>query len=158
MRKKRGYDIDLSHATVRRTVIPPIPAPEPVPAARRPRYEVVVPGWRPPTVNALFRGTFRDRMRLEASCKRVVGKACAEHGVAPALARRRVSLSIGLGPGQREFDRDAPYKALFDALVACGALTCDRCEGVEIGTLDFYRSPKGVTTIVIEDWPEEIAS
>ena len=146
--------LDLSMATIRETVIPAVsssPAanlPAPIPG----RYEVVIPGWRPPSLNSLMRGNLRARMRIEKGCHRVVGQACREQGVPPATARRRVSLSIGLGPGQREFDRDSPYKALFDSLVACKALVSDRVAGVEIGYLEFYRARQGITTIILEEW------
>ena len=153
MRKHRDLDLDLTNAKVLQTKLQLTRLPEVAPSQRQDRYEVVIPGWLPIPLNLLMRGSLRQRMRLEKKSHLIVGDACRAAGVAPALQRRKVSLSIGLGPGQQEFDRDSPYKALLDSLVGCGALLTDRVSGVEIGYLEFYRTKQATTTLILEDWP-----
>lgn len=171
-RRRSVWKIDLSGAIVHKTLLPKNEYSDqkkatlkarreekrgqrfcrlPIVADRRDRYEVVITDWLPSTLNAMFRGKFHNRKRLEEQSHEIVGRACLDHGVALALQRRKVSLRLGILRWDHESDRDASYKALFDSLVGCGALVSDRCSGVEIGPLEFYIASRPVTIIVLED-------
>lgn len=147
-RKPISLDIDLSRAKI---LTIKIPQPE-VPVVRRPRYEIVIPDWRPVLLNEVMRSTKPRRIYLERKSHKFIAGVIRDNGVAPAETCRRVSLMIGITKATEEFDRDAPYKVLFDSLVACKALRSDRCSGVEIGPLDFYPAARLTTTIILEDW------
>lgn len=102
----------------------------------------------PPTLNQLMRGKLRIRMRLSRLWREVV----AEHWSGlPAAGKRRVGITIVMGPGQRGADPDAYYKGTGDALVACGALRGDSKEWVQWKPVQYRRGEFSETFIELED-------
>jgi hypothetical protein len=113
------------------------------------RWEVILP-CQPPTLNELTRGTFRARMRLGSRFGSIVFVAC-RGVVPPATGKRRVGITIILGPRQKGADPDAYHKALGDALVRCWALRDDSRHWVEWLPVQYDRGPHRKTVIVLED-------
>ena len=65
---------------------------------------------------------------------------------------RRVSLHVALGKGMREFDVDAPWKSLGDAMKHAGLIVDDSARYLDLGQLTFSRNWIGWgTRITIED-------
>jgi hypothetical protein len=63
-----------------------------------------------------------------------------------------VSLHVTLGKGMREFDYDAPWTSLNDALKHAKLIVDDSCKYVEQGPLTFSRDWKNWgTTITLDD-------
>jgi hypothetical protein len=115
------------------------------------RWEVMLP-CQPPTLNQLMRGTLRARMALGVAFRAVVAAAC--NGSVPrAMGRRRVGITIVLGPRQRGADPDAYHKAVGDALESCGALRVDSRFGVEWAPVGYERGPERAARITLEDIP-----
>jgi hypothetical protein len=117
-------------------------------AARR--HVLTIPGWHPNTVNQLLRSV-RERIRLKKADRQLIATYARLAGIPPAAGKRRVSLCITLGPGQRAADPDAYWKSLLDALVQCGQLVDDNRQGCELGEVAFERGGERKTTIMLED-------
>jgi hypothetical protein len=116
-------------------------------------YTVEIPNWHPRRLNELL-CDWRKRARLKKADREVVYWAVRNHGLIPlALQRRRVSLTITLGPRQRAGDPDAYWKSTLDALVHARMLTDDNRQGVELGPVAFRRGPARATTLTLEDVP-----
>ncbi len=67
----------------------------------------------------------KARCRLKKRDRIAVGEAAARAGIAPATGKRRVRLTVLVGPGKRRPDPDAFWKSLLDAMAACGLLVND---------------------------------
>lgn len=115
------------------------------------RHEFVIDNWRPPTLNDLMRRTIHARIRLEKSCKQIVGVYFFKSGIPKASGSRRVGLHIVLGPRQQPCDVDAPWKALLDALKDCGAILGDTAALCRTDHPTFTRGLRASTTIILED-------
>jgi Holliday junction resolvase RusA-like endonuclease len=69
-----------------------------------------------------------------------------------ATGKRRVSLHVTLGKGQREFDVDAPWKSLLDAMKHAKLIVDDSCKCIKQGPVTFSRDWQGWgTAIELED-------
>jgi hypothetical protein len=69
-----------------------------------------------------------------------------------ATGKRRVSLHVTLGKGMREFDYDAPWKSLNDAMKHAKLIVDDSCKYVEQGPVTFSRDWKNWGTVIrLED-------
>jgi hypothetical protein len=69
-----------------------------------------------------------------------------------ATGKRRVSLHVTLGKGMREFDADAPWKSLGDAMKHAGLIVDDSAQYVELGPVTFSRDWQGWgSRITLED-------
>jgi hypothetical protein len=72
--------------------------------------------------------------------------------IPPATGKRRVSLHVTHGKGMREFDDDAPWKSLLDAMPHAKLIVDDSCKYVEHGPVTFSPDPKAWgTAIRLED-------
>lgn len=114
-------------------------------------WRIVIPDYRPPTVNQFYGRHWRIRHRLGKEAKQVVAHYARLAGVPPATGRRRVALEVTLAGRQRESDPDSYQKLLLDALVACGALVDDSAAWVEWGGVAHSRGGRRSTTVVLED-------
>lgn len=110
-------------------------------------YSLEIPA-HPPTLNQLMRGKLQSRMRLSKTWRSVV--AALWDGT-KATSKRRVWITIILGPRQRGADPDAYFKATGDALVACGALVDDSKEWVEWLPVQYGRGKSPRTIIELDD-------
>jgi hypothetical protein len=69
-----------------------------------------------------------------------------------ATGKRRVSLHVTLGKGMKEFDGDAPWKSLGDAMKHAGIIADDSTQYLEMGPVTFSRNwLKWGTRITVED-------
>jgi len=112
-----------------------------------------IPGWHPTPLNKLLRSHWGTAAKLKAKDRKIITTAARAYGVAPAPGRRKVSLFLVLGKGQRAADPDAFWKSTLDALVACGALKDDDRLHVELAPPAFARGDAPATFITLEDVP-----
>lgn len=113
------------------------------------RYTFSFPG-HVARLNQLL-GDWRRAARLKARDRRIIGLAVLAAGIPRAAAKRRVSLTITLGPRQRGADPDAYFKSTLDSLVHCGMLKDDSRHWCELGPVSYSRGPVAQTTITLED-------
>lgn len=133
------------------TLGPSVKLPEPEkPTEHNPGgvYRIVIPNWRPPTLNQLMRGKVKTQIALSKACKAMVAGYGRE--VPRAGGKRKVSLLIELEGRQKEMDADAPWKGLLDALVFCGLLIDDHSRYVQFGEFEQCRGASQ-TVITLED-------
>lgn len=122
---------------------------QPLRAAPAPgRWEIVIPAWHPPRLNRLMRH-WAATHRLKRECRRVLALFAGR--VPRAEGRRRLALTITLGPRQRAGDPDSYFKALLDACVAQGLLVDDSRSWLDLAPVAFARGPERATVIVLED-------
>lgn len=112
-------------------------------------WRVVIDRFQPTKLNQLLSRHWATRNRLKNIDGWVIGLAVRE--VPCATTKRRVTLTIVLGPRQRGGDVDAYQKATLDALVACGRLKDDSKEWCEIAPVKYERGPRRATVIELED-------
>jgi hypothetical protein len=80
-----------------------------------------------------------------------VALLASNYYVAKATGKRRVRLTVILGPRQRGGDPDAYHLSLLDALVRAGLLVDDSKEYVELEPTHYVRETKPGCVIVLED-------
>lgn len=112
--------------------------------------KLAIPGFQPATLNELLRG-WRQAAKLKKRDRRVIGMYAMIAGIPKATGKRRVTLTIILGPRQRGADVDAWWKSTLDALKHCGAITDDDRHGVELAPVRYERGPERGTVIELED-------
>lgn len=118
------------------------------------RQEIWIPRWHPTPLNKLLTNHWSEGARLKKNDKHMVSMYAREHRTAGPIGKRRVTLSIVLGKGQRKCDPDAYWKSLLDALVHAKQLINDNDAGVELGPVQFRRQrEKWGSLIVLEDLP-----
>jgi hypothetical protein len=133
---------------VLRTIVPDDDAPAgPGPA----RQEIVLPGFRPPSLNRLMRGKIRDRIRLGHEARSRIALEARHANVGRATGRRRVSVEVTLSGRQRPLDVDSIWKALLDGLVSCGLLVDDSCRYCTLGSVVFARGEATSTRVILEN-------
>lgn len=103
--------------------------------------------WHPTPLNKLL-GHWARSSKLKKLDRGVIAYYFAD--IPKAAGKRRVSLEIVLGKGQRACDPDAYWKSLLDALVHAGQLVNDSPKWVELAPVKFSRSIAGAT-ITLED-------
>lgn len=121
-------------------------------ASRGPgRWEMTILNFQPVTLNDLLKLQHMKRHTRKQHDYAVIMAEALIQGVPEATCKRRVSLRLILGKGQRGADPDAYWKCLFDALVACRLLIDDSGPWVEQGTVEFDRGSRKATVILLED-------
>ncbi len=117
------------------------------------RWSVLIERFQPATLNKLL-GHPMEAARLKAHDAEIIAASLYAEGVPLAVEqRRRVTLVITLGKGQRGPDKDAFDKSALDALTRCGAIVddCDRwCEQTKPSYI--YGDEKA-TRIILKDIP-----
>lgn len=101
-------------------------------------YEIEIERWHPTRLNELL-GLPWSRARRKHRDADMVAGYCLQRHVTRATGKRRVSLTIGLGPRERGGDPDCYWKSLLDALVKCGALVDDSAKWVDLGAVEYVR-------------------
>jgi Holliday junction resolvase RusA-like endonuclease len=114
-------------------------------------YKLAIPNWHPTRLNELLGCNWRKRHRLKKADRELIGVYARLAGVPKATGKRKVSLHLILGPGQRAGDPDCYLKSLFDALTACRLLIDDNRQHVELGAVRFSRGKARVAIISLED-------
>lgn len=115
-------------------------------------YRVDMPG-QTARLNQLIGCHWATKHRRTKADRQLVGYCCHHAGVPPATGKRRVKLTVVLGPRQRGPDPDAFWKSLLDALVACGALRGDSKEWVELPPVAYQRGRARSMHLILEDIP-----
>lgn len=118
-------------------------------------WELIIPGWRPATVNELIAGGPWGAARLKKHDRDHVAVYARIDRIPRATGKRRVSLMITLCKGQRRWDTDALWKSLLDALVWAGMLIDDRPKWCELGPVEYARTGVLSTTISLDELPPE---
>ena len=125
----------------------PAPGPDPVK-----RFLIQLDRYQPTTLNRLVNSHHMEAARLKKIDTETILGACLEQGVTRATTKRRVTLVIVLGKGQRGPDKDCWWKSTLDALVNAGALVNDSPRWVETaGEPQYLRAEMKATRIILED-------
>lgn len=111
------------------------------------KITVKIPNWRPALLNEIM-GHWTVSAKRKKADRNIVRTYL--HHLKPAITKRRLTVTIVLGKGQRAFDVDAPWKSLLDAIVISGQLVDDSGKWVEIMPLKFERGEMA-TIIELED-------
>lgn len=114
-------------------------------------YFLRIPRWQPERLNRLIGCHWATKHRRKRADREMVAGYALAQQIPRAEGKRRVSLVVTLGPRQRGFDPDSPWKSLLDALVACGLLVDDSGRWVEAGAVTFERGRERGTLIILED-------
>jgi hypothetical protein len=116
-----------------------------------PVYILGIPRWRPALLNELSRSV-KGKIRLKKLDRQMVCTYTWQAKIPRATGKRRVSLHVTLGKGMREFDVDALWKSLNDAMKHAGLIADDSRPYLEQGPVTFSRNWLGWgTRITIED-------
>jgi Holliday junction resolvase RusA-like endonuclease len=130
---------------------PPRTTP-PAPTKVKPMsWTMFIPDWHPTKLNQLIGRHFAVVARLKRVDRWHIATWSLRDGVRAAQGKRRVQLTIILGPRQRAADPDAYWKCLLDALVHCGLLKDDNRQWVELAPVEFDRGKQKATIIKLED-------
>jgi hypothetical protein len=134
-------------------VVPPDRPGEPVAVSEgmpeKDKHTILIRYWHPLKLNALMgRHPMVIHRLKQADYERV---AYCYQLFPKARYKRRVSLTIILGPRQRGGDPDSYLKVLGDGLVQCGQLVDDSAKWVEWAPVQFRRGPEMGTEICLED-------
>lgn len=114
-------------------------------------YTITIPNWNPPSLNTWDGRHWAVRARAKSATAELIKTYCLVAGVRPATGKRRVTLMIVLGKGQRANDPDNYWKATLDALKRCGAILDDRRQCVETPPVRFRRATQRATILQLED-------
>jgi Holliday junction resolvase RusA-like endonuclease len=125
-------------------------------ARRKPkagRWELVVPGWRPPSLNSVRGRHFSAEHRAKKAAAEALGVAKALARCPDAEGRRRVRVVVTLGPRMRPHDGDNPLKILWDALTRAHLIVDDSAKHLEWLGLTYSptRAARPETLLVIEE-------
>jgi len=113
---------------------------------------VTIPNWHPVTLNTIINNHWSVGHKRKKADARIIATYFAH--LPKAVGKRRVSLCIILGKGQRAADPDAYHKSLLDALVKCGQLVNDSYKWVELAPVKFIRGEMS-TVILLEDLTQQ---
>ena len=104
------------------------------------KIKIQIPNWHPTPLNKLL-GDWRVSSKRKKADRNLI--ACYTHHLPKAGQKRRVTLTIILGKGQRGCDPDAYWKSLLDALVHAGQLNDDSPKWCELAPVQFERGQMG---------------
>jgi Holliday junction resolvase RusA-like endonuclease len=113
-------------------------------------HRIPIPDWIPATCNQLLQSRWGGARRKKADREQVIASAWM-HAVPKAAGKRRVTLTVILGPRQRGADVDAYYKSLCDALVHAKMLVDDSPKWCELAPVRYERGPGKGSVIELED-------
>jgi hypothetical protein len=117
-----------------------------------------IDNWHPTSINELTKGRVRRGIRLKKLDRNLVAAYAIKFGITKATGRRRVDLTIVLGPRQRGCDPDAYHKSLLDALKNAGLLIQDTRHGVSFTEPTYIRADAHATIITLTDLPTPAAT
>ena len=108
---------------------------------------LVIPRWHPATKNQLRRGV-RARIRLKKADRAMLCAYAMAVKVPRAQGKRRISLHIVLGKGQRGADTDGYWDSLLDGCKHAGLIVDDSHQWVELAPVLFSRDPQQWGTVI----------
>lgn len=109
---------------------------------------ITIPNWHPMTINQLISTHWAiSAKRKKVDCNLI---RTYFHHLPAATKKRRVSLTIVLGKGQRGADVDAYFKVLLDGLVQSFQLVDDSKKWCELAPVKFERGDIA-SIIMLED-------
>ena len=116
-------------------------------------WKIVIPNWHPLRLNQIIGRPWYESVKAKRLQHGMIAMYTKKAGVPRAHKKRRVTLSIYLGPRQRGGDTDAYWKVLLDSLKRCHAIVDDKTKWVELAPLELValRKRKMGTVIVLED-------
>jgi hypothetical protein len=114
-------------------------------------WEVFIDGYQPCTLNEMIGRHPMVIHRRKKKDRGVIAAAFLIARVPRATTKRRVTLTITLGPRQREHDDDNVWKSLLDACVFIGALVDDKPKWLERMPVQYERGERRSTRITLED-------
>lgn len=114
-------------------------------------YSFFLPNYRPPSLNQLFAGKLRDRIRRKKECYEIIAGYFMQAKIPKATGKRRVDMEMHLSSRQRKADPDAIWKVLLDGLVRCGALVDDDVAHVQLGEVSYPRVGECGTKITLTE-------
>ena len=117
---------------------------------QRGEYVLTIPGWHPTPLNKLINCHWGTAAKRKKKDRQTIAFANFDAGIPPATGKRRVTIRIVLGKGQRACDPDAYQKTTLDSLVACNLLRDDSRTWCELAPIEFERG-KRATVIKLED-------
>jgi hypothetical protein len=109
-------------------------------------FTINIPRWHPTPLNKLMKGHWSNGHQLKKVDRAMV--AAYASGIPKAKGKRRVSLHIILGKGQRAADPDRQFKSLCDALVHAEMLVDDNRQHVELAPVTFSREPAAWGSVI----------
>lgn len=110
-----------------------------------------IPGYLPPTLNAMLYRHWAKASRLKKECHDLIAGHALEQGLVKATGRRRVTLTLTLAGRKKVRDGDSSFKAVLDGLVRAGLLLDDSPDAVEVAPMVQERGEAVATTITLED-------
>jgi hypothetical protein len=115
-------------------------------------WVIEIPYWHPIRINDLLSMHWGERIKVK-KCQHylIAVEAWAARIPIAEGVKRRVTLTIVLGPRQKGGDPDAYWKVLLDSLVKCKVLVNDSKEYVDLAPVQYQRAENEATIILIED-------
>lgn len=114
-------------------------------------YSMRIDGWHPLKVNRMTGHHWKSYWHLKENDQKLVADHRFINQIPAATTKRRVELTIVMGPRQRGGDPDCYWKSLLDALTACGLLVDDSRQWCETPPAVFERGPIAATIITLSD-------
>jgi hypothetical protein len=108
-------------------------------------YTLEIPRWYPATINQLMHSV-RGKIRLKKADREMIAGYVMAKRIPRAEGKRRLSLHIVLGKGQR--GADAYHKSLLDACKHAGLILDDSSRYVELAPVTFSRDWNGWGTVI----------
>lgn len=116
-----------------------------------PTHTLTVPHWHPTPLNVLLHGKKWAGVARKKKDRETIAAYSLLARVPRAAGKRRVTITIVLGPRQRGGDVDAYQKSSLDALKHAGMLVDDSRHWCEIMPLKWLRAAERATVIELED-------
>jgi Holliday junction resolvase RusA-like endonuclease len=114
-------------------------------------YELVIPNWRPTSVNLLLSRNPRSRTKFKRRDAEMILAHAILARVPRALGPRRVSYRVTVPAWRHAPDPSNILKSAEDALVSCGLLIDDSARWYRIGEVDVVVGGALETVISLED-------
>lgn len=115
------------------------------------RNEILIPDWRPTTINTLLGMHWNKRRKAKRADEAMIYYHVRGTDIPAATTKRRVSMVMAYFGRQKERDGDACWKTVLDGLVKADMLIDDNPRWCEQGTVGQMRTDKEYTIIILED-------
>lgn len=115
------------------------------------KHTIHIENWHPTRINQLVGVHWGKAQRCKRADLQMIGAYAAKYETPKATGRRRVTVTIALGKGQRGGDPDSYTKSLLDALVGLKLLVDDNRQWLELEPIKYERAANRSTTIELED-------
>lgn len=119
------------------------------------RVEMFIPRWHPPSLNSVRNRPWHAEYRAKRNMRDLLAAYFIMAGGEFATGKRRVSLTLVMGKGQRRCDRSNLTKLLNDAMKAARIIKDDGPKWLEESEIQYTRGAEWGTRIVVEDLTED---